>query len=114
MMTHVDPHAFFIHPALSTIRISGEVGRVLMAGRWRLESAVVGPQLITKKKKTSDQETRREQSSSAHPRRLNQPFLLWLGRMGDGQMRFSFQRTHRAVVAAATEVQMVKPRGLSS
>jgi hypothetical protein len=46
-MRHVDPHAFFVHPALSVLGIIVKIRRIFMSGSGWAERSFVCPQLVS-------------------------------------------------------------------
>ena len=93
----VDPDTLLVLPALVRVWVVVEVWRVVLAWGSRLVRAVIAPQLISTTFPCQQCQGRlvgvhvgREKRT--HPRLLNHPFLLWLGKMGLGHTSSSHHR----------------------
>jgi hypothetical protein len=89
---HVDTNTLLVHPSLAEVGIVHEIVRIFFANfRWPVRAAV-GPQLVAAEDVRTS--TTNNDKRDTYPRRQNQP-LRRTGKIGDGAMRFSSQRTER-------------------
>lgn len=94
-VVQIDTNTVLVHPSVTELWIIVKIRGILLTGRSGLVLPVVRPQLVAISKR-SQKNSMTARKPATYPRRLNHPFLLCFAGIGDGQIRFSVQRTDRS------------------